>query len=143
MVFDDDVILEKINKVLFLMGSLSIWHWVVIILLISPFFIGRFIIGLQIKVLIKHPQSGLVKSSYVGFCWTYLLFGWLVPVIRGEISIGVLHLILTICTFGLFQILMSFLYNKQFMTRHLTNGWVLSDTEELNTLAKTKLGIAQ
>lgn len=125
------------------MGSFSIWHWIVVILLFSPFFIGVLLMGLQKRVLIKHAQSGLVKSGYVGFCWTYWFFGWLVPVIRGEIGIGVLHLILTICTFGLFQIIMAFLYNKQFMTRHLTSGWVLGDTEELNILAKTKLGIAQ
>lgn len=125
------------------MGSFSIWHWIVVILLFSPFFIGVLLMGLQKRVLIKHTQSGLVKSGYVGFCWTYWFFGWLVPVIRGEIGIGVLHLILTICTFGLFQIIMAFLYNKQFMTRQLTSGWVLSDTEELNILAKTKLGIAQ
>jgi len=125
------------------MGSFSIWHWIVVILLFSPFFIGVLLMGLQKRVLIKHTQSGLVKSGYVGFCWTYWFFGWLVPVIRGEIGIGVLHLILTICTFGLFQIIMAFLYNKQFMTRQLTSGWVLSDAEELNILAKTKLGIAQ
>jgi hypothetical protein len=125
------------------MGSFSIWHWIVVILLFSPFFIGVLLMGLQKRVLIKHTQSGLVKSGYVGFCWTYWFFGWLVPVFRGEIGIGVLHLILTICTFGLFQIIMAFLYNKQFMTRQLTSGWVLSDTEELNILAKTKLGIAQ
>ncbi len=125
------------------MDSFSIWHWIVAILLFSPFLIGLFVIGLQKRVLIKHTQSGLVKSGYIGFCWTYLFFGWLVPVIRGEISIGVLHLILTVCTFGLFQIIMAFLYNKQFMTRLLTSGWVLNDTEELNALAKLKLGIAQ
>ncbi len=125
------------------MDSFSIWHWIVAILLFSPFLIGLFVMELQKRVLIKHTQSGLVKSGYVGFCWTYLFFGWLVPVIRGEIGIGVLHLILTVCTFGLFQIIMAFLYNKQFMTRLLTSGWVLNDTEELNALAKLKLGIAQ
>jgi hypothetical protein len=125
------------------MGQLSIWHWFVLILLLSPFFIGGFVMGLQKKVLIKHPQSGLVKSSYVGFCWTYLFFGWFVPVIRGEIGVGVLHLILTIFTFGLFQIIMAFLYNKQYMTRLLTSGWVLNDSQELNALAKKKLSIIQ
>lgn len=125
------------------MDQLSIWHCFVLILLLSPFFIGGFIMGLQKKVLIKHPQSGLVKSSYVGFCWTYLFFGWFVPVIRGEIGIGVLHLILTIFTLGIFQIIMAFLYNKQSMTRLLTSGWVLNDTQELNALAKKKLSIIQ
>ena len=125
------------------MGSFSIWHWMVIFLLFIPFFIGLLVMGLQKKILVKHTQSGLVKSGYVGFCWTYWFFGWLVPIFRGEIGIGVLHLILTMFTLGLFQIIMAFLYNKQFMTRLLTSGWVLFDTDELNSLAKLKLGIAQ
>ena len=33
------------------------------------------------KVMIKHPQSGLIQNGYVGFSWTYLLFGFWVPLI--------------------------------------------------------------
>ncbi len=97
----------------------------------------------QKSVLIKHQPSGLVKSGYLGYCWTYLLFGWLVPVFRGEIGIGVLHLVLTFVTFGIFQIVMPYLYNKQYMTRLLTSGWQLSDEESIMSVARLKLGIAQ
>ena len=44
-------------------------------------------------VTIKHPPSGLVKTGYVGFSWTYLFFGPLVPLVRGEVGIAVLHFI--------------------------------------------------
>lgn len=98
--------------------------------------------GIQRRVLIKHTQSNIVKSGYVGYCWTYLLFGWIVPIVRGEIGIGVLHLVITLVTFGLFQIIMPFLYNKQFMTRHLNSGYALGDTDEINQIAKQKLNIA-
>ncbi len=124
------------------MDSFSIWHWVIVLILFSPFIIGFAIMGLQRTVTIKHEPSGLVKNGYFGFCWTYLLFGWLVPVIRGEIGIGVLHLILTLITFGIFQLIMPFLYNKQFMTRMLTSGWQLSDQEPVMSIARSKLGIA-
>ena len=120
------------------MGSFSIWHWLIIF---APIILGLALMGLQKRVLIKHTQSGIVKSGYVGFCWTYLLFGWIVPVFRGEIGIGALHLLLTLITFGLFQIIMPFLYNKQFMVRHLTNGYELSDEDSVNLMAKQRLGI--
>lgn len=105
------------------MGSFSIWHWlVVLVFFLIPIGIGFLLMGLQKTVKIKHGPSSLVKNGYMGFSWTYLLFGWLVPVIRGEVGIGVLHLILTAFTFGLFQPIMAFLYNRQYMTRMLTNG---------------------
>jgi hypothetical protein len=94
------------------------------------------------RVTIKHPQSGLVRNGYVGFSWTYLFFGFWVPLIRGEIGIAALHFMLTIVTVGLWQFVVSFLYNKQYMTRKLTSGWVLADNAERNTLAAVKLGMA-
>ena len=94
------------------------------------------------KVLIKHPQTNLVQNGYVGFSWTYLFFGWWVPLIRGELGVAALHLLFTIVTAGLWQLIVSFLYNKQYMTRKLIAGWVLSDTPEMNKIASAKLGIA-
>jgi hypothetical protein len=124
------------------MGSFSIWHWVIVLIILSPIIFGIALMGLQKRVLIKHKLSNIVKNGYVGYCWTYLIFGWIVPIFRGEIGIGALHLLLTLISFGLFQIIMPFLYNKQFMTRHLTNGYELNDEESVNLIAKQKLGIA-
>ena len=42
---------------------------------------------------------------------------------------------------NLWQIVMCFLYNKQYMTRMLTSGWVLADSEGHNALAAAKLGV--
>lgn len=93
-------------------------------------------------VMIKHSQSGLVRKGYYGFSWTYLFFGWFVPLFRGELWVAALHLLFSIVTFGLWQIVMCFLYNKQYMTRMLTSGWVLADTPQLNSAASLKLGVA-
>jgi hypothetical protein len=94
-------------------------------------------------VLIKHPASGLIKKGYFGFSWTYLIFGWWVPLFRGEIGIAVLHLIISIVTCGLWQIIMAFLYNRQYMTRMLVDkGFVLADNDTVNTMARLNLGIA-
>ncbi len=125
------------------MSSFSIWHWIILLILFSPVIIGFAVMGVQKTVLVKHQQSGLVKKGFFGFSWTYLLFGWLVPIFRGEVGIGLLHLALTAVTFGVFQIVMPFLYNKQYMTRLLTSGWQLSDEQAVMSTARVKLGIAQ
>lgn len=92
-------------------------------------------------VIIRHTQSGLTKRGYYGFSWTYLFFGWFVPIFRGELGVAALHLLFTVVTFGWWQLIVCFLYNRQFMTRMLTNGWVLADGAGNNTLAASKLGV--
>ena len=95
------------------------------------------------QVALIHPQSGLMKSGYYGFSWTFLFFGWFVPLFRGELFIALLHFAITIVTLGLWQLIIAFLYNKQYMTRMLEKGYVLNDTEEVNEAARRKLGISR
>jgi hypothetical protein len=93
-------------------------------------------------IMMKHEESGMVKKGYYGFSWTYFFWGWLVPIIRGEMGLGALHLLFTILTMYIFQLVNAFLYNKQYMTRMLTGGWTLSGSEAENKQAKMALGIA-
>ena len=94
------------------------------------------------KVMIQHPANGLTRTGFYGFSWTYLLFGWWVPLIRGELGVAALHFIFTVLTIGIWQIIVAFLYNKQFMTRMLEKGYVLKDSEHVMSAARAKLGIA-
>jgi len=95
-------------------------------------------------VIIKHPPSGMLKTGYVGFSWTYLFFGPVVPLVRGEIGVAVLHFIATLFTVGIWQLIMAFLYNRQYMTRMLTErGFVLADTPDRMAHARRKLRIAE
>lgn len=94
------------------------------------------------KVIIQHPVNGLTKNGYYGYSWTYLFFGWLVPLFRGELGVAALHMLFTAFTLGLWQIIVSFMYNKQYMTRMLEKGYVLKDTEQVMTEARMNLGIA-
>jgi hypothetical protein len=123
------------------MNSFSMEHLLIVLVFFSLIIIVLATIKLQKTILLKHQQSGLIKKGYFGYSWTYLLFGWIVPVIRGEIQIGVLHLVLTIFTFGIFQMIMPFLYNKQYTTRLLISGWQLNDEESVIVAAKLKLAI--
>ena len=115
---------------------------IIILLMGSPLLIGVLVLGWQKKIKVKHNESGVQKNCFVGYSWTYLIFGFFVPIFRGEISIGVFHLILSLVTFGIFQLIMPFLYNKQYSIRLLNNSWSLNDSEEKNAIARQKIGIA-
>jgi|TARA_B110000093_G_scaffold172742_1_gene204084 hypothetical protein len=115
---------------------------IIILLMGSPLLIGVLVLGWQKKIKVKHNESGVQKNCFVGYSWTYLIFGFFVPIFRGEISIGVFHLILSLVTFGIFQLIMPFLYNKQYSIRLLNNSWSLNDSEEKNAIARQRIGIA-
>ena len=121
--------------------ELSIIFIIIILIFFSPLILGLIFMGAQKKINLRHTNSSLNKPGFVGYCWTYFFFSFFVPIFRGEILIGVLHLIFSLVTFGLFQLVIPFLYNKQFTSRMLTSGWELSDTEENMQVARLKLGI--
>lgn len=95
------------------------------------------------KVMVQHPVTGLTKNGFYGYSWRYLFFGWWVPLFRGELGVAALHLLFTFCTFGIWQLIVPFLYNKQYMTRLIEKGYVLYDTEEVMSEARAKLGISK
>ena len=95
------------------------------------------------RVQLINLETGLMKSGYYGFSWTFLFFGWFVPIFRGELFISLLHFVITVVTFGLWQLIIAFLYNKQYMTRMLEKGYVLNDNEAVNEAARQKLGIVK
>lgn len=92
------------------------------------------------KVRIKHEPSGMMREGYFGFSWTYFFFGAFVPMFRGEIGVGCLHMIFNIFSFGIWQIIVCWLYNKQYMTRMLQNGWSLDETDPQFANAKAAIG---
>ena len=116
---------------------------VCLFLIFSPLILGSIFLGWQKGIVIVHKESGIKKNCFVGYSWTYFFFGFFVPIFRGEISIGIFHLIFSIVTFGVFQLVMPFLYNKQSSIRLLLNGWELNDSEENNLFASSKIGITR
>ena len=115
---------------------------VLTLFVLSPLIIGSLVLGWQKKIRVKHSESGIQKNCFVGYSWTYFVFGFFVPIFRGEISIGIFHLIFSVVTFGIFQLIMPFLYNKQYSIRLLNDSWNLDDSEENNAIARYKIGIS-
>jgi hypothetical protein len=95
------------------------------------------------KVVIHNPTNGIEKVGDYGYSWTYLFFGWFVPLFRGEAGVAAAHLLFTVVTLGVWQIVGSFIYNKQHLTRLLEKGYVLRDAEQKMVAARAALGAAQ
>ena len=83
--------------------NINISGILIILLVLTPFLIiflhvilGAIFMGMQNKVKLTHSDSGLNKYGYFGYCWTYCIFGFFVPIFRGEIGIGLLHLVFSI-----------------------------------------------
>ena len=123
------------------MGEFSLVHWLIFAILVSPIVLGLLLLGLQKPVRIIHRESGLVKTGYIGYSWTYLLFGWFVPLIRGELGIAVLHLVITLVSAGISQLIFPFIFNRQYMQRMLTAGWHLDPMDANYQRAQSVLGI--
>lgn len=92
-------------------------------------------------VLMKNESNGLIKKGFYGFSWTYLFFSGFVPIFRGELGVGVLHIVLSFFTFGISNIIFCFLYNKQFTQRLLEKGFKFADRDEVNMAAAVRIGV--
>ncbi len=98
------------------------------------------------EILLQNSSYGITAKGYFGFSWTCLFFGWMVPLIRGELLVALIWFLFFILTiwFGGFLILnviMAFSYNKQYMHRMLLQGYVLVGEPEIIEQAKKKLSI--
>tara|TARA_B110000305_G_C19348316_1_gene592872 strand:- start:238 stop:612 length:375 start_codon:yes stop_codon:yes gene_type:complete len=120
------------------MATFIVWNWMIPLLYVFPAILGIFVFR-QRPVRLRNTAGGVVKVGRLGWSWTYFYFGFWVPLFRSEIGIAALHLLFTIVTFGLFQLVWSFLYNKQHMTRLLTSGWEIDDSDEVEQFVRRKL----
>lgn len=119
--------------------------------IIGLVFIGLvFLIPLVLKLVfnigakpfdMKNPLTGQTKTGFYGYSWTYLLFGWWVPLLRGELGVAALHLLFSFVTLGIWQVIVSFMFNKQYTNRKITEGYRMADTPDENARAAQALGV--
>ena len=124
------------------MGSLSLWHWLIIIV---PFGIPlllklAFDIGAK-PVAMKNPLTGQLKTGYYGYSWTYLFFGWWVPLLRGELGVAALHFFFSLFTLGIWQVIVSFMFNSQYTNRKISEGFRLSGNPAQRIAAAEAIGL--
>ena len=42
------------------------------------------------RIMLKHPQTGVIKPGYFGFSWTTFFFGGFPALFRGQIGLGLI-----------------------------------------------------
>lgn len=99
-------------------------------------------------ILVKHPQSGIVKKAYVGFSWTTLFFGLFPALFRadfitfiGGFVIWIILAIFYIVPAIVANIVWAFVYNSYYTKKLLERGYEFADSPERIALAKQRLGI--
>ncbi len=101
------------------------------------------------SVVLKHEESGHLKTAYIGWSWTTLFFGFLVPLFRLDfkwaILMVILHFLAGAITSG-FGILLTWLvfplfYNKWYSRALLRRGYVPFDEDSAAILTRRGLPV--
>ncbi len=74
------------------------------------------------KVKLKSPHMD-IKQFKLGFSWTMLFFGGIIPLVRGDLKHFFISILLSIVTMGLFWVIFPFFYNKLYIKRLVDTGW--------------------
>ena len=101
-------------------------------------------------ILLKHRQSGLVKTGFYGFSWTTLFFGMFPALFRGDfitfiggfVVLAILGIVTVGIGAGLAMLIWAFFYNRYYTRRLLEQGYEFADSEAKVAEAKRRLGVA-
>jgi hypothetical protein len=95
------------------------------------------------KIKLKQQNTGLVKQVKLGFSWTSLFFGCLVPFFRGDFIWAAIHFFASSATFGLFWVVFPFFYNKKYLKNLMeSKGYVPADSIMQNELVQRGIMVA-
>jgi hypothetical protein len=105
---------------------------------------------MAIKVLLRHKETGVIKTGYYGFSWTTLFFGFMPALFRGDFRSFVggfcVLLVLSVVTLGvgtgIAMVVWAFKYNAYYTRRLLERGYVLAGSDAENVVAASALRIA-
>jgi len=102
------------------------------------------------EVNMKHKETGLSKTGYIGFSWTTLFFGAFPALLRGDypafLGAFAIIVVLGLITAGIggliAMFIWAFMYNKQYTRMLIEKGYEFSDTKEMNASAAAAVGQA-
>ena len=101
---------------------------------------------MAIKVQMRHRVNGLYKDGFVGFSWTYMFFGFFVPLLRGHYKMALYHFIIWFFSAAFMilffvQPLLAFYFNKFYTRSLIEEGYYFDDEVELVKFAKQEIGV--
>ena len=72
---------------------------------------------------LEDKKNHIVKEAPVGFSWTTLIFGALVPLFRSDWGWFFIMLVANIITFSITSIIFAFIYNKIYIQNMMKKGF--------------------
>lgn len=92
------------------------------------------------KLILEHPQSGIIKQAPLGFSFTTLLFPAFPALFRADYKGFFLQLVLNCLLIPI--LIFPFIYNKQYVQKLLSLGFKVQSSEGIAVeTARQKLGI--
>lgn len=89
---------------------------------------------------VQLKKGNLSKKGYIGFSWTTLLFGALVPLTRGDWKWAGIILVMNLVSGGLASIFFAFKYNENHLRELLEKaGYEPERDEDRNLLKEAKI----
>ena len=79
--------------------------------------------------MITITKNGLNKKVATGYSFKSLLFGCLYPAARGDFKGLLIQLLLALFTGGLSWLIVPFFYNKKYLERMISDGWMIKEVE--------------
>jgi hypothetical protein len=90
----------------------------------------------------KHKDSGMLKSVPVGISITVILFGFFVPLFRGDIKGALIGVLFAWLAWIPGNIIFSFIYNKMFINDLVAKGYIPADDFSKNILIQKGISFA-
>lgn len=75
-------------------------------------------------VYLKNESNGLVEGVKIGFSWTTLFFGFFPALFRGDGKWVLIQIIASLFTWGFSMLIFPFTYNKIYINKLITRGYV-------------------
>ena len=92
---------------------------IIILFIISIYAIPIILHYRQKRVVLKHKTLQTIKEVPFLYSWTSAVFGFLTPLLRGDIKWFFIYLIVGVPTYNLGAVALSFFYNKNYITSRL------------------------
>jgi hypothetical protein len=86
------------------------------------------------EITLKNPQTGKMKVAPVGYSWTLVFFGPIVPALRGDVLWFFILLGTELVTFGWSGVLFGFFYNKIYIKNLVKKGFKVTSVSTGNLI---------
>ena len=105
------------------MGMPSVPELIVIFFILAIYAIPIILHYRQKRVVLKHKTLQTIKEIPFLYSWTSAVFGFWTPLLRGDFKWFFIYLIVGIPTYNLGAVVLSFFYNKNYISSLIEKGY--------------------